>query len=144
MCLWHVCACPCWTGVCPSPRLGAEALIPVHLPAGSSQQSSSSHCLVRTSVSACLSPSGCVCCCCRCCSYHQRWLIELDKPSSKSCRCSRLKLLAPLFQLLLSWPSPLSFPTSPICPFSLLYSSPRCPAPGQGHLPPPGVPVLWG
>lgn len=74
--------------MCPSPRLGAEAVIPVRLPAGGSQQSSISHYWVRTSVSVSLSPSGCVCCCCRCCSHRQRWLIELDKPSSKSCPCS--------------------------------------------------------
>lgn len=81
--------CPCRTGVCPSPGLGAEAVIPVRLPAGGSQQSSISHCWGQTSVSVSLSPSGCVCCCCcHCCSHRQRWLIELEKPSSKSCPCS--------------------------------------------------------
>ncbi|TWW60438.1 Ankyrin-1 [Takifugu flavidus] len=49
---------------------------------GSSQQRSSSQCPVTTSPSAWLSPSGFVCCCCRCCSCHQPWLNELDKPSS--------------------------------------------------------------
>ncbi|KAG7223494.1 hypothetical protein INR49_015487 [Caranx melampygus] len=62
---------------------------------GGSQQSSISHCWVRTSVSV----------------SRSIWLCLL------------------LLPLLLS---------------PLLYSSPKCPAPGQGYLPPPGFPVLWG
>lgn len=66
-------------------QLGVTALIPVRVPAGSSQQRSSSQCPLTLSAPACLSPSGFVCCCCRCCSCHQPWLSELDKPSSTHC-----------------------------------------------------------
>lgn len=74
-------------------------------------------------------------------------VTELDKPTSKSCLCSHRKLPCTFI------PTPtvlaLSHPTFfPIYPFSLLYPSPKSPAPGQGHFTPsrgPGaVGVRWG
>lgn len=127
--------CPCWTGLCPGASLGGTTLIPVHVPAGSSQQRSSSQCPLPPSPAACLHPPGVVCCCCRCCSCHQPWLTELDKPSSRP--CSPVESFLHLYSTCSCFcPAFFSTPTYP--------SSSRCPAPGQGHFPPPGFPVLWG
>lgn len=78
--------CHFWTGVCPSSRLGAEAVVPVSLQVAASRAASATAGFNLQSQYLC--PSGCVCCCCRCCSHHQLWLIKLDNPSSKSSPCS--------------------------------------------------------
>lgn len=51
MCMRDKVCVPAGRVCVPAPRLGAEAVIPVRVPAGGSQQSSISHCWARTSVS---------------------------------------------------------------------------------------------
>lgn len=137
--MFSACVCPCWTGLCPGARPGGTPLIPVHVPAGSSQQRSSSQCPLTPSpppqpVWLCLLllplllvPSA---------------LAERASHAIFSTLLSCRKLLAPLLHLLL-FLSCLLPPPPPSSPLPSPSSS-RCPAPGQGHLPPPGFPVLWG
>lgn len=113
-CLWHVyvwqSVCHLWTAVCPSPISSAEAVIPVCLPAGGSQQSSISHCWAQTSVSVSsfsVHPAVSAAAAAAALTISAGW-SSLTIPVLKAA-CP--KLLAPLFQLLLSWPSSLSLPT---------------------------------